>query len=393
MLVPSFAQRACRGALLVFLAAVAWSLSHSGETLAQSDNASLRSEPSRARPVNCDAGQTIGKALQQANPGDTIVVSGTCRERVVISTDRVTLDGQGGAVLDGGGGAPTELSGLVTIDGARGVTITGFTIQNGPGDGILALGAATVVVQNTTVQDNASMGVDVIDHSTAQLTDFTARRNLQGIDVFNSSLVILRGTIIISDNRSFGSDLGGRSTMEIRGAHIQARNNEVGLGAGNGQLVVYGLAASQGSSIIVSNNRFAGFGIGTSTFEIFGTTTITAENNGFGLFCPAGGKLLEPFGRGTFVFRNNGTGMFFGAGCSAVVNPAMLTIQSNATGILADAADTLSFATDPPNGSAITGNGTDVDLKFGTRATLQGITIGTIVCDKTVLSRGSTVCP
>ena len=71
----------------------------------------------------------------------------------------------------------------------------------------------------------------------------------------------------------------------------------------------------------------------------------------------------------------------------------MLTIQSNATGILADAADTLSFVTDPPNGSAITGNGTDVDLKFGTRATLQGITIGTIVCDKTVLSRGSTVCP
>ena len=267
MLVPSFAQRACRGALLVFLAAVAWSLSHSGETLAQSDNASLRSGPSRARPVNCDAAQTIGKALQQANPGDTIVVSGTCHERVFISTDRVTLDGQGGAVLDGGGGAPTELSGLVTIDSARGVTITGFTIQNGPGDGILALGAATVVVRNTTVQDNASMGVDVIDHSTAQLTDFTARRNLQGIDVFNSSLVILRGNIIISDNRSFGSDLGGRSTMEIRGAHVQAMNNEVGLGAGNGQLVVYGLAASQGSSIIVSNNRFAGFGIGTSTFE------------------------------------------------------------------------------------------------------------------------------
>ena len=103
--------------------------------------------------------------------------------------------------------------------------------------------------------------------------------------------------------------------------------------------------------------------------------------------------MLEPFGRGTFVFRNNGTGMFFGTGCSAVVNPAMLTIQSNATGILADAADTLSFATDPANGSAITGNGTDVDLKFGTRATLQGITIGTIVCDETVLSRGSTVCP
>jgi len=121
-----------------------------------------------------------------------------------------------------------------------------------------------------------------------------------------------------------------------------------------------------------------------STFEIFGTTTITAENNAFGLFCPAGGKLSDPFGRGTFVFRNNGIGMLFNAGCSALVNPAKLTVQNNRTGIQADSADILSFVTDPPNGSAITGNGTDVNLKFGTRATLQGITIGTIACDKTV---------
>ena len=74
MLVPSFAQRRRCGVLLVLLAAVSWSLLHSGETLAQSDNALIRAESSRARPVNCDAGQTIGKALQRANPGDTIVV-------------------------------------------------------------------------------------------------------------------------------------------------------------------------------------------------------------------------------------------------------------------------------------------------------------------------------
>jgi nitrous oxidase accessory protein NosD len=391
--VPSSAQRRCSAVLLLVLAALSGSLLHSGETRAQPDNGLIEAESSRSLRVNCDAGQTIGRALQRAKPGDRIVVRGTCRERVIVSTDRVTLDGQGSAILDGGGGAPTELTGLVTIDGARGVTITGFTIQNGPGDGILALHAATLHVRNTTVQDNVFMGIAVIDHSTAELTDLTARRNRQGIDVFNASLAILRGSIVITDNRSIGSDLGGRSTMEIRGAQVHASNNEVGLGAGNGQLVVYNLAASQASTITVSNNRKAGFGIGTSTFEIFGTTRITAENNGFGLFCPAGGKLLDPFGRGTFVFRNNGVGMFFSAGCSALVNPAMLTIQSNATGVLADAADTLSFATDPANGSTITGNGTDVDLKFGTRATLQGITIGTIVCDKTVLSRGSTVCP
>jgi hypothetical protein len=185
--------------------------------------------------------------------------------------------------------------------------IAGFTIQNGPGDGILALHAATFVVKNTTVQDNAFMGIDVTDHSMAELTDVTTQRNLQGIDVLNASLVVLRGRIIINHNRSHGADLAGRSTMEIRGAQVQVLNNDFGLAAASGHLIVYDLAASRASTITASNNRGAGIGIGTSTFEIFGKVTITSENNGFGLFCPAGGKLLDPFGRGTFVFRNNDT--------------------------------------------------------------------------------------
>ena len=345
------------------------------------------------RNVDCSKGEMIGEALAKADRGDTIRVTGTCRERATITTDRLTLDGQGTAVLDGAGVArTTDFSGLLTIDGARGVTVTGFTIQNAPSDGILALHAATCVVSNTTVQDNALMGIEVADLSTAELTDFTTRRNLLGVNVLNESLVIFRGSIIIKDNRGDGLDLFGRSTADLRGAHVEASNNAFGLAAINGQLVVHP-NIGRGSAITATNNRVAGIGIGASNFDIFATITVTAENNGFGLFCPAGGKLLDPFGRGTFVFRNNGTGLFFSAGCLALVNPAMLTVQNNSTGMLADAADTLSFVTNPPNGSAISGNGTDVDLRFGTRATIQGITVGTIVCDGTILSRGSTKCP
>ena len=43
--------------------------------------------------VNCDKGQTIGNALKHAEPGDTIRVTGVCTERVVIQTDRLTIDG------------------------------------------------------------------------------------------------------------------------------------------------------------------------------------------------------------------------------------------------------------------------------------------------------------
>jgi hypothetical protein len=67
-----------------------------------------------------------------------------------------------------------------------------------------------------------------------------------------------------------------------------------------------------------------------------------------------------------------------------------ITVQDNgSTGI--DASDSSLTV----NTSSISGNrGTsDVALSFGTRASLNGNTIGTIACDETVLSRGSTLCP
>ncbi len=72
--------------------------------------------------VNCDKGGTITKALENAKPFDTIQVTGTCKERVTITTDRLTLDGQGSAILDGAGfKANAVFERVITIDGARGV--------------------------------------------------------------------------------------------------------------------------------------------------------------------------------------------------------------------------------------------------------------------------------
>jgi nitrous oxidase accessory protein NosD len=60
------------------------------------------------KKVQCDKGQTLQAALQKAKPGDTLKVTGTCQERVTITTDRLTLDGGGSAVLDGSAGGATE---------------------------------------------------------------------------------------------------------------------------------------------------------------------------------------------------------------------------------------------------------------------------------------------
>ena len=39
----------------------------------------------KATTVHCGAGQSINRALRHAEPGETILVRGTCRERVVIT--------------------------------------------------------------------------------------------------------------------------------------------------------------------------------------------------------------------------------------------------------------------------------------------------------------------
>ena len=46
--------------------------------------------------VDCDAGNTIAAALGNVKPGDTVLVSGTCKEQVSVPPEiaRITLDGQ-----------------------------------------------------------------------------------------------------------------------------------------------------------------------------------------------------------------------------------------------------------------------------------------------------------
>jgi hypothetical protein len=45
--------------------------------------------------VNCDDGKTIKQALHKADPGETIRVTGTCTERVTITTDRTRSTDRG----------------------------------------------------------------------------------------------------------------------------------------------------------------------------------------------------------------------------------------------------------------------------------------------------------
>jgi Right handed beta helix region len=350
--------------------------------------------PMRMRVVNCDRGENIAEVLAKAEPGDTIRVTGTCVERVSIKTDRITLDGQGAATLDGGGGPTSEFDGVVTIDGASGVTIQGFTVQNGPGEGILGTHGAAFSVRNSTVQDNGSAGVAVAEGSTAELTDCRLLRNGGGIDVFTQSSAVFKGAIRINDNHGPGAVINGTSILEIRGAQVEAsRNGGAGLVAGsNSQLAVFSFADSRGSTVTIDANGGAGIVLADSILNVFSSeSTITITNSPLGMLVVAG-KIISPDGVGTFVIENNGVGLDFSLDGTALLVGG-LTVRNNGTGARGDGAGVLTFISIPENPSAITGNGVDVDLRFGTRATFAGVDVGTITCDSTVLSRGTTVCP
>jgi hypothetical protein len=350
---------------------------------------------SNMRVVNCDRGEEIARALARAEPGDTIRVTGTCVERVSIKTDRITLDGQGAATLDGGGGPVAEFDAVVTIDGASGVTIQGFTVQNGPGEGILGTHGAAFSVHNTTVQDNGHTGVAVAEGSTAELTDCRILRNGgPGFDVFTQSSAVLKGAIRTNDNLQSGGEVNGTSILEIRGAQVEAsRNGGFGLAAGsNSQLAVFGFDVSRGSTFTIDANVQGGIVLGDSILNVFESTTISITNSPVGIRVQAG-KIISPFGVGTFVIENNGVGLAFGLDGTALFRGG-LTVRNNGTGVgTTDGAGVLWFISIPPNPSAITGNGVDVELLFGARATFDGVDVGTITCDSTVLSRGTTVCP
>src|SRR5262249_35083821 len=69
------------------------------------------------KEVDCTAGKNIRDVLAKAEPGDTIQITGSCSERLAITTDRVTLDGQGSATLNGGGTAGGSFTGVIHIQG------------------------------------------------------------------------------------------------------------------------------------------------------------------------------------------------------------------------------------------------------------------------------------
>lgn len=124
------------------------------------------------KKVNCDQGQqTLQKRIDQLNTGDTIFISGTCKENVTIRTSRITLDCQGTATIDGSDNTQT-----IRVRDASRVTIRGCTVTGGSG-GISVARSTGVRVERSNVVDTGGTGISVNQNSQVRITDTTIQGN------------------------------------------------------------------------------------------------------------------------------------------------------------------------------------------------------------------------
>ncbi len=138
--------------------------------------------------VNC-AMKSLQAAVDRANPGDTLNVSGTCVERITVGTDDVTIDGGGTATIEGTGVAGT--SSLVGVQ-ALNVRIQNITVQNSPGSGIQVRRGGSAIIEGTTVTDSARHGILVNQNAYARIGpgsgDHPAAGDAPGNDIKDNGL-------------------------------------------------------------------------------------------------------------------------------------------------------------------------------------------------------------
>lgn len=347
--------------------------------------------------VRCDRGEKLAKVLRRARENDTVRFSGICYESVVIETDRLTLRGDDGATIDGSMDASEA---VLLVDGARGVGLVNFTVQNGADQGILATHQAQAILTDLVARTNGSVGLSV-DRSHLEIVNLILDDNgTGGMDAYSGSTVVAKGMLSANGNGGDGLAVNGKTFFELRGASVTASQN-----AGSGvsiindsRLQIFSFPEAQGSSIDANDNGFAGIGIlgselGVVGSQFFGSgaNVISANNNGiFGFFAPAG-AILSPHATARFVASGNGVGMLLEDGGSALIIGG-LDLGQNGAGISAHGAGTLTLVSVPPNPSRVDGNQIDLDLGFGTRLTSDGLSFTSIACDHTVLTRGA-ACP
>jgi len=184
-------------------------------------------------------GQSIQKAINAADPGDTIVVSGVHHEDVVIRKNGITLVGDN-AVLKppatGGSKCNAGICVLGDVDFHTGkvssyvqnVSVIGFTTRNFKDFGIVAIGAQDARLVKNRAFDNGEYGITAFSSTGTQMvSNLTSGSGEAGIYVGDSP----HADATVAANETYGNLVGVlvRNALHGRIAGNEVHNNCLGM--------------------------------------------------------------------------------------------------------------------------------------------------------------------
>ena len=373
---------------------------------------------SASNPLDCSK-ESLAVAVAGAREKDAVIpFTGVCAGPIVITTDGLTLQGVGTAVIDGGG------QNAVVVAGASRVSLGGIEVRNGL-NGVVAVNGAHLSLTSVNVHDNGLSGVSLQTGSSGVLNEVVIQHNgLHGLDLQSGSAATITGSLTSTANRVFGVNVNG-SSITFATAIVTASQNALGVqiatnanafindrdtvlntvnNLATGLTVVSGAQlVSFGGTINASGNPAAGVSVNSKAgIDLDAASQLNTFNNGDGLLIQHDSTITvfnTPQFSGAPGFstinahNNTRSGVRVAtASTLTLVNQARVIATQNGTlGLLADNGAGITLVN-----STLTGNTSrDLQLTFGTRADLQTLTFGTATCDATVLVRGNSgiVCP
>ena len=315
-------KRSCFCILAVLVLAVAM---NAPKVSAQANQAN---EHATTKYVDCGNGDTITGSLQFVRPGDTIIISGTCNENLLLSSltgqyNGLTLDGQGTATI---AGLDPTLN-VIELTGVSEFTIRGLTITGG-NDGLSintgsVIAIDTVVVQNTgrhgihfqrgstmgyvvnsTIQNNPGNGIVINENSNVRV-GFT-----DGVGASQGAT----GPCMIQGN-------GGHGIRIQRNSSARVYTNTISNNANNGvniesnsyaEIATNVIGGNAKNGVAVTENSTLHLGNPSGTRNEDQPNTATVPNGQFGLSASWGsyvsgrvGTLTGTSGASTFTHDSN----------------------------------------------------------------------------------------
>lgn len=232
-------------------------------------------------------GSGLQAAVDQARGPTTIVVRGTCTEKVLIRKDDITITGD----ARGTGEISGTVEGRIRIEGSDRIVIQFLRIR-GMGEGIDVARSSSAEIADCVIANNELDGIRVLSGSAVTLercevTSNDLNATGRGIALFDNSTMFLGGG---SDIRNNGGEGGANLWLETGSTVFQTGND-----------AIIANDATEGFAIFILNGAIADVRGALVDGDVFvhGHSTFRTQSNAINGDIDVSGQSLVGFRRST----------------------------------------------------------------------------------------------